>query len=469
MTTSVNTTLNNANQYQKPISFGFESSSWNYGCFYSTKPYQPKTKIGKEIAPPIPRNTLIEKQAFQPTIKSSFNSSAKNLTLTSRRKLAQEEKIIKDDYVKNMNYLKITGTSKNKSNKPTKVLNRTNTQISNNIGENSENRKNQGRQISSNNIGDMSMSHSRSRSSMLNRSKSSIKMKIKYEDWLKLKNDELEMSKRFQRAKEDKEQRLQILKGEINSEYNPIKEEKIKQWEAKKLEEKQKEAEKKRKEEDRKKKEKDIKRQSNEEALNRWFQVQAEIIEKTNIEKEAEQKKKEKFERMKKINEDKKRIESLHAFNNWKIAKERELAELRILKEHEEARKQQKLLDKHKKHEAEKELKRFVIGPYSTAADLRKIKKHFEDNLNENNDNEQEEQIEVDDCQTNDEENEFDQYKRIDENEEVENIEDEELEENDQAYQNNEMHHNDNDEYMDNEHYEYQDDINDNEEFQDDN
>jgi hypothetical protein len=42
-----------------------------------------------------------------------------------------------------------------------------------------------------------------------------------------------------------------------------------------------------------------MKRQSNEESLNRWFQVQAEIIEKTNIENEAEQKKKEKFERMK--------------------------------------------------------------------------------------------------------------------------------------------------------------------------
>ena len=373
----------NSSNIHKPLCLQIEASSWNYGSFYPINHFKVNKNTKKrDVTPPIARDTYINRNKCANEINSIKDTKCKSNNKLCKVKLQYKDKIVKDDLVKNINYLKITGTSKNISNNPSTKTNK-------NLN-NLENKKINN--YTDNNKSKSSIKFNRTINSNLDKSEMSIK--IKYEDWLKAKNEELELKEMFKKAKIEEELRLSQLKEEINKEYACVKEEKIKQWKSKKNEQLKKEQNYKIKKQLLKKKEKEEKQLKSQEALIVWFQNQAHNIEKDNYLKEKQNLEKQKLEQQKKQNLEQKKIENLNAFYLWKSNKDKELS---YIKNNQLVNKNN--LSKHsidtitgdnyiinhkgekvKKHYYKKKNNYLVIGPYTNANDLRKIKNHLDEN-----------------------------------------------------------------------------------------
>ena len=354
----------------KPISLGFDASSWNYGSFYPIQPYKQKV-INKETTVPINRD-------YSDLYNSNYMSKPKSSQ--SSTKLRREDKIIKDDYVRNMNLLKLTGTSKNKSNKPVIIVNPVTQKVI--TCDDSVLSKN----LSTNKITQKTFHNkTNSNTSQLNMTNNStMKYSLKYDEWLTLKKSQSEIQKGISQLKEEEFKKLELLKEKIKKEYEPIKDEKYQEWLKKKKEKLKADKIEKVKKENEKVIVKSKKEIEKEEKLNLWFQKQAFLIEQKLKEDELnaqlEKKKKEK----EKENKEMRRIESQNKFKQWSETKNEHLKLIKQLDEKGfELKGNNKLVPKKKKEGYKNKKLKLVIGPYKNAKIYREIQHLVEEQLDQ--------------------------------------------------------------------------------------
>lgn len=360
------------NNGSKPINFGLDVSSWNYGCFYQIPSYC-NTKIQHK------------KENLSSVSNEVNNANPKNENRdTNMNQNRTKEKIIKDEYVKNMNLLKIIGTSKNISNKPVKIINPISNKIIvnhtliNNINNNKANKtfktndKNDTKEI---NEGKESINNE-------DNSVSQIKFRLKYEDWVEIKKEESLIDQNLKMIKNKEIKKIDEFKKKLKKEYEPIRNAEYNNW----LNKKKEQNKLKLKEKLEQKKEKELKEQQkkmiSEEKLNNWILKQAFNIEKENkikkLKEDNEKKIKEQEENYKKLrNSDAKK-----AYSSWLIKKEQEkmyneqLKSMGLLTEKNNSKRQPE-------SRASNSVKyKLVIGPYSNAKILRDMKTQVENQLN---------------------------------------------------------------------------------------
>jgi hypothetical protein len=439
-TFSLNPDIKTNSNTNKPVSFGFDASSWNYGAFYPVESYKSKSrsKVNVDYTPPINRDF---KECYeyknQPDKISNDTSKTPNI---GRRVVNREEKIIRDDLVRNMNLLKLTGTSKNFSNKPTLVKNPvTNKIISNpnsiinNTSVVSPLNKNNTSKVSlnkeaylrdnDNNMSRTSNTNSKlgpynqekennqsklkKSNSIISQNDSNLKYQLNYDEWRRVKKQQTQIEKSIKLVQEQENLKLDDLKKKIKEEYEPIKEEKLKKWiEEKKLKKKENIIKKLTKEEEIALV-KEKKRIEKEQKMEQWLIKQAQVLEL----KEREKQYKEELEKRKKeqeeINKQTKKVESMNAYKIWKMKKEEERIILEQLKVQGYQMNNGVIVQPKDKKEVSKHSNRnkklkLVIGPYTDAKVYRKIQRIIEDQLE---DNENQYDIENQDEQQEDQDN----------------------------------------------------------------
>lgn len=343
----------NFSDNQKPINLGMDVTSWNYGCFYQIPSYC---------------NSKIQSKKENISSVSNQQKDA-NSNIINKNVSTTKEKIIKDDYLKNMNLLKIIGTNKNISNKPVKIVNPISNKVVLNKTLNIKNTKNDNNDIKDNTIhGEESLSQ--------------IKFGLKYEDWLEIKKEQSLIDQNLKMLKQQEIEKINEFKKRVKKEYEPIRNTEFNNWINKKKEQnKQKLREKINKKRDQELKE-EQKKLISEEKLNNWMLRQAINMEKENtmkkMKEDNERRIKEQEENYKKLrNSDAKK-----AFGNWLLRKEQErlyneqLKSMGLLTEKNNTKRQPE-------SRASNSVKyKLVIGPYSNAKILRDMKTQVENQLN---------------------------------------------------------------------------------------
>lgn len=367
---------------QKPLSFGFEASSWNYGCFYPSDSYKPKRDKSKELTAPINRNYYKEEQIPQ-TSKPSFLKS-NTLNKYGKRILTKDEKIIQDSQVQNMNHLKRINTSKNISDKPTYLNDKS--QVGNNTRK-SNTLLNDSTKNNNSKSGQSKIKRSDSLS-QANRKNSAIKLGVTYEEWLELKAEELKITKAYQRMAEENKEALEQKKAEIARQYEPTKNEIYLKWIETKKKQKQAEAEQKKRQEQEKLIKKLQRKKESEKRIEAWIENQVEKIEIENRIKEELEKEKQEKRKKELMNEETKQILREKCFYEWLKRKESE-GQLN--------RSSSNNLSKTGEKRERKSKLNIIIGPYSYAKDLREIKRikeNYQDQTENDNENQCDDEIE---------------------------------------------------------------------------
>lgn len=343
----------------KPLSFGFASTSWNYGSFYKMDTY--KSRIELNNSKKEPASKIFSQQKTVPVkIKSESSKEVAN----PNQKIKEGMKIVNDAHIKNIFYLKMLDQ----------------------IGKPDEQEYDKKQKIK--------------RSNSLNR------LGIKYDDWYQLKTEQLLVKKEFEIKKKTQEERLLELNQKIKQEYDDTLKDKLALWENKKNDEMKRKKLEKEENERKKRKEKEEKLKKNQERLDDWLRRQAEIIEIENEKKRQIEMANEEYERQKKIEKEQKKYESERIYNDWMMRKNEEKKIISLIKAHEVETKERK----DRKYTKNINV---VIGPYSNAKILRNLKEKLVQDLNE--ENEEEDDIN-EDINNNEDENIEEEF-----NEELEN------------------------------------------------
>lgn len=434
-TTNLQANANNQN-LNKPVSFGFDASSWNYGAFYPIEPYKSKSrsKVNVDYTPPINRDF---KECYNFKNQANSNQVQTDTVKHSnigRRTLNREEKIIRDDLVRNMNLLKLTGTSKNFSNKPTLVVNPvTNKVVSHQSNDNSQitivsplnknnisnhgntnnlskindtnlnnlsrvsnvNTKNKpGNAISNNNKNLNQSNHSQNlkKSNSIISNESTLKYQLKYDEWLRVKKQQTEIEKSIKMVQEQENLKLEGLKKKIKQEYDPIKDEKLKKWMEEKKQKKKEVLIKKLTKEEEIERAKEQKRIEKEAKMEQWLIKQAQILELKEREKQLQEEIEKRKKEQEEANKQTKRVEAMNAYKIWMMKKEEERIILEQLKVQGYEMNNGVIVQPKEKKENQKNFNRnkklkLVIGPYTDAKVYRKIQKIIEDQLEDNENN----------------------------------------------------------------------------------
>jgi hypothetical protein len=170
--------------YNKP---NYGLSSWNYGSFHSSNPI---------YAPPRRANTETSVNDSKPQRCQSTNKYGK-------RKLAPEDRIVTDDYLKVMKDARII------KNATPHAQRRVNTSVrrSNDTGElnSSINRKD-------------SMNDGPSQIQRKN-----LKYQLSFEEWAIMKNKQEEIYKRVQVIKESEDKKFELFNRKIDQNYEKVK------------------------------------------------------------------------------------------------------------------------------------------------------------------------------------------------------------------------------------------------------
>lgn len=332
---------NRAFRNNRPITcHQYDLSSWNYGSFYPIKPKMNRSQIN------------LNQQE-----KNNFHA-----TKSEKRRLTRDEKIIKDDQIKNMQHLKRINTSKNISNRPS----------------------------SSNPFTSMrtkAKQSSLNSQTMNDQQAQNAKFKLNYDEWLRLKIEQEEIERKIKIIKENEYSKLQTFDEKIKKEYQPIKEEKFRSWLDKKKREKAREEYSKLRKEQEKLDLKLRKEEENNQKLELWIKRQALIMEaesKINKEKKLHEKR---LERKKEKSKEIRKQEANEAFRNWMERKEKEVISNASIKESSRIR-------------YHRPKPKVIIGPYSIAKNLKDIQRQIEDaiynnpdeDLNEENEAEEEDE-----------------------------------------------------------------------------
>ena len=335
----------------------YSCSSWNYGSYAPCNPY-----FVQQFKSP--------SYITQPTHAAP---QSVNYTKFGKRFLPEEERIVTNEFMKEINHMKKIDkykdsfTIKQKPNTTTKELN-TNNDINNNVDKNINTNMNNNQ---NNNI--------------IKTDTNKYKFKLTYDEWLDVKNKQQMIFNQIKKIKEEEDKKMEKVNMKVDKKYKEIKDKKYKEW----LDNKNKEIRMKKqlqmqeeliKEEI--KKEKEIQK---EERMNEWFRQQAKKMEKEILEQQTELRKKKEIEKINEEEKKKKKKESKLAFKLWKEKKDEELKQLKQKKQQEKMLKE---LESKSKHSTFNHNKGFTIGPYTDAGALKEIQRFVNEKCTEEDEEE---------------------------------------------------------------------------------
>ena len=224
----------------------FSCSSWNYGSYCSFNP--------SYMAPPRPR------------AQSKVNIPNPNIyNRYGKRVLKHDERIVTNEYLKGINYMKQMKKEDLKRTKSAKGLRYTH------------------RENNNNNIND---DESNMQSSSNNKK---YHFQLTYDDWIEVKNKQRMIFNQIKKLKQIEDEKNEKLNLKIDKKYKEIKDKKYKEWLDKKNKELRKKKQEKLEEEIHKeelKKETDALR---EEKMNEWFKQQAKKMEREILEHQEQE------------------------------------------------------------------------------------------------------------------------------------------------------------------------------------
>jgi len=345
----------------------FLLSSWNYGSYSPTNPfyknriYSSKTNINTHP------NMVANKKIFaRSTTTAQLTSSDNPYCINTKRRLKQEERIVTNElldcfnhYNKMQKHLK-KGTFRPKS--VNRILKSKLMQDNNSNIESKNNEKNRKK---------------------LKSDTSDYKYKLTYTEWLDVKNKQRVIFNEIIKKQKEDEKIMEIANKKIDVKYQEIKEQKFKEW-IKKKDTESKEKKKKEKEKElEKEEEKKQREEKKKEAMDNWFKVQAEKMEKEIMEKREKISREQEKENLKKKEKKQKQILNRKAFKDWIEKKEKEKKK----RKDEERKQREKEEEKKKRDYLKKKIKGFTIGPYTDAAALKEVQNFLvENNLNKEED-----------------------------------------------------------------------------------
>ena len=333
----------------------YSCSSWNYGAYSASNPcYIQQIKSSN-----IPNQNRI----IIPQNNNIYNKYGK-------RQLREEERIVTNEYLKNINHMKEMQNAKNmfrtKSANGLRQTHRKNNDNQNNNEINNNNNNNN----AINTKTDMS----------------NYKFRLTYDEWLDVKNKQRMIFNQIKKIKEQEDEKMEKVNMKVDKKYKEIKDKKYKEW----LDNKNKEFRKKKlmkmeeeliKEELKKKKD-----EEREERMNEWFKQQAKKMELEILEQQEELRKKKEKEKNDEEEKKRKKKESKIMFKQWKERKDEELRE----------KKKEKMMQEYEtksksKHSNINKLnnKGFTIGPYTDAGALKEIQRFVAEKCTEDDDEEE--------------------------------------------------------------------------------
>ena len=334
----------------------YSCSSWNYGAYSASNPcYIQQIKnsnISNQNRYIIPQNNNI------------YNKYGK-------RQLREEERIVTNEYLKNINHMKEMQNAKNifrtKSANGLRTTHRKNNDNQNNneINDNNNNNNN-----AINTKTDMS----------------NYKFRLTYDEWLDVKNKQRMIFNQIKKIKEQEDEKMEKVNMKVDKKYKEIKDKKYKEWLDNKNKEFRRKKQMKMEEELIKEELKKKKDEEREERMNEWFKQQAKKMEQEILEQQEELRKKKEKEKNDEEEKKRKKKETKIMFKQWKERKDEELRE----------KKKEKMMQEYEtksksKHSNINKLnnKGFTIGPYTDAGALKEIQRFVAEKCTEDDDEEE--------------------------------------------------------------------------------
>jgi hypothetical protein len=342
----------------------YSCSSWNYGAYAACNPCY-----------------IQQIKAANPMGQNRYNP-AQNANLYNKygkRTLREEERIVTNEYLKNINHMKKMEKSKDlfrtKSAHGLRVRTNTNRNTNTNINNNNNNNN------INNNQNEQNINNTNTKTDMSN-----YKFRLTFDEWLEVKNKQRMIFNQIKKIKEQEDEKMEKINMKVDKKYKEIKDKKYKEWLDQKNMELRMKKQLKMQEELMKeeiKKEKDERR---EEIMNEWFKRQAKKMEQEILEQQEEMRRKKEKEKNDEEEKKRKKKESKQKFKEWKEKKDEELREKKrekILKENETKSKS--------KHSNLNRInnKGFTIGPYTDAGALKEIQKFVAEKCTEDDDEEE--------------------------------------------------------------------------------
>jgi hypothetical protein len=324
----------------------YSCSSWNYGAYSSCNPCYIQHKYTNNYIPPKTSNL--------------YNRYGK-------RPLREEERIVTNEYLKSINYMK--KMEKNKDIFRTKSASglRTTHRKSNNEDSNNQNMNEQ----NNNNVN--------TKTDITN-----YKFRLTYDEWLEVKNKQRMIFNQIKKIKEQEDEKMEKVNMKVDKKYKEIKNKKYQEWLDNKNKEFRRKKQMKLEEELKKEEEKKRKDEEREERMNLWFKQQAEKMEREILEQQEELKIKKEKEKYDEEERKRKKKESKLKFKEWKEQKDRELKDKK-----EKMRIENETKSKSKHSNINKlNNKGFPIGPYTDAGALKEIQRFVAEKCTEDDEEE---------------------------------------------------------------------------------
>ena len=339
-------------------------SSWNYGSYSPSNPFYKSHFNSSKANTKTNPNSLFNKKTFtRSTTTTQLTSANTPFFPSTKRKLKEEERIVTNELLDCFNhYNKMQKHLKKGTFRPKSVNRIMNSKI---IRENGNESKNLDKNIK------------------ILSDTSDYKYRLTFTEWITVKNKQREIFNKYLKKKKEEEEILDQANKKIDIKYQEIKDHIFKEWVKKKNNEYIQKKKKEKEEQIKKEEEKKENLERKEEIMNKWFQAQAEKMEKEILAKKEKKNKQHKDEYLKKIEKKQKEILNRKAFKEWSQKKDKELKQ----KKYEEKKLKEKEELKKKRDYLKKRVKSFTIGPYTDAAALKEVQNYLvENNLNKEED-----------------------------------------------------------------------------------
>ena len=329
----------------------FSCSSWNYGSYCAFNPSY-MAQSHRRI------------QNNNNNMPIQINNNIYNRY--GKRVLRADERIVTNEYLKGINYMKEMKKEEIKRNKSANGLRKKTYHENNNVNNNDTNETN------------------------TNSINKKYHFQLTYEDWIEVKNKQKMIFNQIKKLKDLEDEKNEKLNLKIDKKYKEIKDKKYKEWLDKKNREFRRQKQQKLEEEIKKE---DMKKETDalrEEKMNEWFRQQAKKMEREILEHQEEERLKKELEKQKEEEKKRKKLESKERFREWKEKKDLEMKEKKREKMLEELEKKSK-----SKHSTGHWNNRgFTIGPYTDAGALKEIQRFVAEKCTEDdNDEEGEEDL----------------------------------------------------------------------------
>ena len=332
----------------------YSCSSWNYGAYAACNPcYIQQIKTS---------NVSNQNRYIPPQNANLYNKYGK-------RQLREEERIVTNEYLKDINHMK--KMNKNKDMFRTKSAHGLRQTHRNNNNANNTNNDNQNNNNNNTNT----------KTDMTN-----YKFRLTYEEWLDVKNKQRMIFNQIKKIKEQEDEKMEKVNMKVDKKYKEVKDKKYKEWLDNKNREFRLKKQLKMEEELLKEEEKKKKDEEREEKMNEWFKQQAKKMELEILEQQEELRKKKEKEKFEEEEKKRKKKESKIMFKQWKEKKDEELREKKREKMQQEYETKSK-----SKHSNINKLnnKGFTIGPYTDAGALKEIQRFVAEKCTEDDDEEE--------------------------------------------------------------------------------